>query len=146
MGSHRAHTLITRHFIKFYSIPCLNTTTCMLFLRDYWPDPTFSRCCPIHCNRASRARARTQVFVPQGNRSHWSPNPSRLLSHLRNLLSCQGRRIYKKEMGHSSLRCRSRGGKNRECDAPQRTCWQNHHGYFLHERSTSSCQALDSLE
>merc|ERR1711964_773370 len=85
MGSHRAHTLITRHFISFYSIPCLNTTTCMLFLRDYWPDPTFSRCCPIHCNRASRARARTQVFVPQGNRSHWSPNPSRLLSHLRNL-------------------------------------------------------------
>merc|ERR1711964_804778 len=68
---------------KFYSIPCLNATTCMLFLRDYCPDLIFSRCCLIHCNPASRARARTQVLVSQRNRSHWSPKPSRLLLRLR---------------------------------------------------------------
>merc|ERR1711964_901931 len=71
---------------KFYSIPCLNATTCMLFLRDYCPDLIFSRCCLIHCNPASRARARTQVLVSQRNRSHWSPKPSRLLLRLRKRL------------------------------------------------------------
>merc|ERR1712202_52553 len=58
----------------------------MLFLRDYCPDLIFSRCCLIHCNPASRARARTQVLVSQRNRSHWSPKPSRLLLRLRKRL------------------------------------------------------------
>merc|ERR1711964_430265 len=86
--------------------------------------------------------------------SNWSLNPSRLLLPLkltpRHLLEDTPRKTVLLEIQPRTGAFRStmstRRKKNCECDAPQRTCWQNHHWNFLHERSTSPCQALDPLQ